>query len=205
MQAHSGDGSCCLRHFAPRQSPCSCLTGKLVEAHTRPRNTRPLKKHPTCQVGVNDPPPVRHSCLWCVGHVWVGNAGAASNGNDVWSWRQPWDTASQRLPNVARPAGKQSNSCRALQAISLYMQRSAHLFTSTWISGAPKCLLTSRGTNPTCLRAGRGGRATPPVPSQEVWSHHKQRQAGRCATQGKAATNHASPKQLSCQSASVAS
>lgn len=26
----------------------------------------------------------------------------------------------------------------------------AHLLTSTWISGAPKFLLTSRGTNPTC-------------------------------------------------------
>lgn len=87
-------------------------------------------------------------------------------------------TLGTRQHNVALPIGKQSNSCRALQAIGLYMQRSAHLLTSTWISGAPKCLLTSRGTNPTCVRAGRGGGETHAALLQAVWSHHKQRQAG---------------------------
>lgn len=205
---HSGDGSCCLRHVAPRQSPCSCLTGKLVEAHTQPRNTRP-PKHPTCQVGVNDPPPVCHSCLWCVWHVWVGNAGAASNGNDVWGWRQQ-GTASQpaSVPgtgHVGHQAAQRGPSNwqakQQLQGPTSY--RPVHAAFSSLVDqhvdfGRAKMLAHFPRHKPH-LRESRTGRwgnsrcsvASSLEPSQTAASRH-------CATQGRAAANHACPTPLSC-------
>lgn len=152
-------------HWA-RQRQAQLVRGKPTSqmAGNRGKPAAKLFQPPrTRQVCVDDFPPVCNRCFGCVGHVWVGNAGAAREckrqlGPNGHTHNVGSNAADRRslCPSCGRAGIWLSTAhichmgCHATLHTRCKHSLTAHLLTSTWISGAPKFLLTSRGTKPTC-------------------------------------------------------